>query len=94
MAERSNNVCEDLNGHLNDKNTIPDRRHDSLSYTRPPMAEIAAQTAFGTNLTYTCRHQKASEIWPFLAVFGGDVTSGVKRRVQILFECNTKVTLK
>lgn len=59
---------EDLNGHLNDKNTIPDRRHDSLSYTRPPMAEIATQTAFGTNLTYIAdikKPPKFGRFWPF-----------------------------
>ena len=85
---------EGLNGRLNDKNTILDRRHDGLTCTRLPMVEIAAQTTFGTNLTDACRHQKASEIWPFLTVFGGDVTSGVEHCVQISFECNTKVILK
>lgn len=85
---------EGLNGRLNAENTILDRLHDDLTYTRLSMVEIAAQTTFGTNPTYACRHQKASEIWPFLTVSGGDVTSGVEHRVQILFECNMKVTLK
>lgn len=85
---------EGLNGHLNDKNTILDRLHDGLTYTRLSMAEIAAQTAFGANPTYDAGIKKTSEIWPFLTVFGGDVTSEFEHRVQISFECNTKVTLK
>ncbi len=85
---------EGLNGRLNDKNTILDRRHDGLTYTRLSMAEIAAQTAFGANPTYDAGIKKTSEFWPFLTVFGGDVTSGVEHLVQISFECNTKVMLK
>lgn len=43
---------EGLNGRLNDENTILDRLHDGLTYTRQPMAEIAAQTASDANPTY------------------------------------------
>ena len=94
MAERLALFDEGLNGRLNDENTILNRRHDDLTYTRPPMAEIAEQMGSGINPAYGCRHQKASEIWPFLAVFGGDVTSGFEHCIQILFECNTNVTPK
>jgi hypothetical protein len=66
----------------------------SLTYTRLPMTEIAAQTAYNANPTYDADIKKASEIWSFLTAFGGDVTLGFEHRVQILFECNTKVTSK
>lgn len=94
MAERLALFDEGLNGRLNDENTILNRRHDDLTYTRPPMAEIAEQMGSGINPAYGCRHQKASEIWPFLAVFGDDVTLRFEHRVQITAGSNTKVTLK
>lgn len=40
-------------------------------------------------------HKKiAAEIWPFLTVFGGDVTSRFEYLVQIKAECNKEVTSK
>jgi hypothetical protein len=56
---------EGLNGRLNDENTILDRLHDGLTYTRLPMAEIAAQTAFDANPTYDADIKKPPKFGRF-----------------------------
>jgi len=36
----------------------------------------------------------AAGIWPFLTIFGGDVTLRLEHRIQMVAESNTNVTLK
>lgn len=53
---------------LNDENTILNRRHDDLTYTRPPMAEIAEQMGSGINPAYGAdikKPPKFGRFWPF-----------------------------
>lgn len=56
--------------------------------------QIAVKIAYYMVYAILFARKIAFENWPFLTVFGGDVTSAVERRVQFLFECNTKVTPK